>query len=577
MTHSRHDTEKEPGYIVDDSIGAQAPQSAGEAVGLIRESTDPQTAKGTPVAIQRDAIIAKAAELGVVLAPENIYADTWGSMSLSESPTYQRFVEAAHSGRFRYAILHHQDRLAQDRYGLSAPLFFVGCHDAGTQVVTCTGPPVPVGTDPEWAAMMAHIASLGKRISVVRTNVGAIAGQRKRAEKFGLPIAKRLPMGWQYDAWPNPTRVVPNERRPDRDILLNLRRQGMAYRAIAARLTAMGMPTASGSYHPWTAKVVRGIVEHPLNSGTLYAFRRAACAPKRRVPGSKRRGKSSHRATNPEEWVRLPIPVENPPMTVAEQQRLMAMSDTHRISAKRNAKHDYLMRGVLFCTEHTGRRGQPLRMRGATTADRVYYRCASGHHIRAERVDAAARAFVTALMLMPSNVLAEAGTTEETRAELARQIEQAERQARKVQDARDRLLADHYAGTVEQDRYHGADRKLEGDIRYQRTMAEHAKEQLAALDRAAEAADIAAAIMGQMNSLESLDHDGWRGIFAQLDLRAYAHSAGGPAGRDQWGADGGPTVTFELGIPLGDCVTRPSARTQFVSCAPVRYRPSSTA
>ena len=130
----------------------------------------------------------------------------------------------------------------------------------------------------------------------------------------------------------------------------------------------------------WSKSTLREIARNPLYAGRYYALKRQAVEPVKRAPCSKRQyGKTSHRYLPLNEGVYLPeVEIVNPPTTWEEQTQLLRQAKQRQTLSKRNAKRDYMLRGLIFCDTHLGKRGQPLRYNGSAFNGSYGYRCPIG-------------------------------------------------------------------------------------------------------------------------------------------------------------------------------------------------------
>jgi hypothetical protein len=101
------------------------------------------------------------------------------------------------------------------------------------------------------------------------------------------------------------------------------------------------------------------IFKNPLYGGRFHALRCECIEPVRRKGNSY--GKSSERYLPSGDWVYLPeVEVLDPPLGWDEWQRLQQRLQQNRLLAQRNARRDYLLRGLTICDIHKRRfQGRP--------------------------------------------------------------------------------------------------------------------------------------------------------------------------------------------------------------------------
>ncbi len=144
----------------------------------------------------------------------------------------------------------------------------------------------------------------------------------------------------------------------------------LTVRQIATRLTEMAQPTPSGG-RVWQHATIDGWLRNPAAKGQLLQFTHRAVEPRhRRKPiaaTASHRPKSSVTARPPDEAIAMAVPaIVDEARWAAVQRRL----GENRATARRNAHHRYLLRGLLVHAD-CGR-----RMTGACRRpDQETYRC----------------------------------------------------------------------------------------------------------------------------------------------------------------------------------------------------------
>ena len=235
---------------------------------------------------------------------------------------------------------------------------------------------------------MAYIEAYAKRKQVLRTQFGARFGLCKRVSERRLPIRRHPVFGYDWDGY---TRLVPNKDWHSRKLILDLllRKEkptykgrindGITYRGLVKELAYRAIPSPTGN-DVWSMSTLRGIIHNPINAGRYYGLTRKAVEPTNRAPYSKRKyGKTSHRILPLEKGVYLPeVEIVNPIITWDERKRILNQAKKRQTLSKRNAKQDYLLRGLLNCDTHIGKHGEPLRYVGCRYNDSYGYRCQVG-------------------------------------------------------------------------------------------------------------------------------------------------------------------------------------------------------
>jgi site-specific DNA recombinase len=144
---------------------------------------------------------------------------------------------------------------------------------------------------------------------------------------------------------------------------------GLSLYGIAQRLTAQGIPSATGRPF-WGGSSVGKLLNNHCYEGTAYGNQQQMVPPRRRHPLGLREptgpGASSHRLRPREEWIAIPVPA----IVSAERFALaQARLERNKRLARRTTRAAYLLQGLVSCSRcgltHT------VRNKGA----RAYYHC----------------------------------------------------------------------------------------------------------------------------------------------------------------------------------------------------------
>ncbi len=125
---------------------------------------------------------------------------------------------------------------------------------------------------------------------------------------------------------------------------------------------------------------LRTIIHNPINAGRYYGLVRKAVEPTNRAPYSKQKyGKTSHRILALEEGVYLPkVKIVDPIITWDEREQILNQAKQRQKLSKRNAKREYLLRGLINRDTHIGKHGEPLKYTGCRYNESYRYRCQVG-------------------------------------------------------------------------------------------------------------------------------------------------------------------------------------------------------
>jgi site-specific DNA recombinase len=142
---------------------------------------------------------------------------------------------------------------------------------------------------------------------------------------------------------------------------------GVSLYALAVQLTARKIPSPTGKAH-WTAQSIRMIITNPVYAGTAYGYRTRDKPALHRKSALQVLGAGVSYEARPEsEWVGVPVPAIVSQEVFKQAQARLA---TNQRQARRNTRHDYLLR-TLICCGHCRFQCHGQTMDG----DHVYYIC----------------------------------------------------------------------------------------------------------------------------------------------------------------------------------------------------------
>jgi site-specific DNA recombinase len=377
----------------------------------------------TSLHTQLAALQAKAAELGHTTSSEWTYQDTHSGEELHQRPALSRLREDARAGRFGLVLAYNVYALAKNQAHIAILLDEWEHLGIGLQFVTEELENTP----------------LGRLILNARTFAAKVEGERRRDRMQRALLAQvqsgrmapsaRAPYGYQWPDGPD-ARMASGALRRDHlernpvtwPIVERIWREALAgrtLRAIAAGLTADGIPTPSGRSTHWDPSVVRYLLNNPLYWGKPVALR-LQLVP---VAPSVRRhyARKSRLVTRPVEE-QVPLPEDFAPAVVTPEQaaRVLALLTLNQqLATPQNPDPQELLRGIAKCGYCrngllVARYRQPLA--DGTSAPRALYRCRRGnriagdcqhHSIEAHKLDAAVWAAVVDEFQHPERLEAE--------------------------------------------------------------------------------------------------------------------------------------------------------------------------
>jgi len=279
----------------------------------------------------------------------------WTSMDLFSCPQFQELRWLINNREIQALAVFDRDRL-QAR-GLQRLVFLSECKDAKVELIICQGPPIL--DEPEGQLVELALA-IGKERQVLRARQGSRDGLHDRATKRRLPTTYHKIYGYKWDKENN--RLLRDENAPTTDLIFRMLLEGTSYNPIIRELKQRGILSPAG--HPeWNKTTLSAIVHNPVYAGRYYALKNQAVEPRKRRGNTY--GNSSCRKLPLDEAHYIPeIEVVEPCITWEQRQQILDQLAKHQKLAQRNAHRDYLLRGMILCETHRGKKGEPRRYHG---------------------------------------------------------------------------------------------------------------------------------------------------------------------------------------------------------------------
>jgi len=299
-----------------------------------------------------------------------VFEDDWSSLDLFASPKFQQLVNTIRNKEIEALAVFDRDRL--EAKGLQRLLFLSECREAGVELVICQGSPIIDG--PEGQIVELALA-IGKERQVLRARQGSRDGLHDRAVKYGKPVTYRPIYGYDWDKENN--RLVPNAQYPNLKLIFEMALAGSSYSPILQELKKRGILSPTGQLE-WNKTTLSGMLHNPTYAGRFYALKARACEPTQR-PKKSKRVNSSQKRLKLEAAHYLPnIEIVKPPINWEGRVRIINQLAQHQKLSQRNANRDYLLRGLIVCGTHQGKKGEPRRYHGQPHYDNWRYVCPVG-------------------------------------------------------------------------------------------------------------------------------------------------------------------------------------------------------
>lgn len=335
-----------------------------EAAIWARVSTHDQ--RETSLPSQVDRCRAKAEEAGYTAI--HVFAVDWSSLDLYACPEFQRLEKLIRGKQIGALAVLDRDRL--EAKGLQRLVFLSECFESDVELIFCQGPPLFNGPE---GGLMEHVFAIGKERSVLRSKQGSKDGLHDRALKYRKPTSRHKLYGYRWDG---ERHLVPDGDWQHLRLIFDLALNGLGYTPIMRELASRAVWSPSGQ-PVWTKAALSAIFHNPTYAGFYFALKKEAVAPKTRRGTTS--GNTSQRKLPPEEWTYIPeIEVVNPPINWDEHLQILDQLVKHQKLSKRNAKLDYLLRGLILCGTHVGKQGRPRVYHGRPHGDSYCYCCPVG-------------------------------------------------------------------------------------------------------------------------------------------------------------------------------------------------------
>ncbi len=327
-----------------------------------------------------------------------ILSADWTSLDLYSCSQFQELRELIRNREVAALAIFDRDRL--EAKGLQRLVFLSELKEAGVKLIICQGAPIIDG--PEGQLVELALA-IGKEKQVLRARQGSRDGLRDRAVSRRLPVTFHKLFGYQWDKLNN--KLLPDDNWDTLKLIFDLLLKGNSYDSVIRELKQRSI-SSPGGLEEWNKSTLSAIVHNPSYTGKYYALKKRAIEPVQRR--GQTYGNSSCQKVPLEESVYIPeIEVTKPPITWERRAQILNQLASHQKLAQRHAKRDYLLRGIILCGTHQGKKGEPRIYHGQPHGkDSWRYVCPVGGcprpYLNGPEMDAYAKGYFEKLMLHPS-------------------------------------------------------------------------------------------------------------------------------------------------------------------------------
>ena len=284
---------------------------------------------------QVERVKAKLESLGY--SAKYVFKVVWSSLDLEPCPEFQELRSLITSKKINAVGFLDRDRL--EAVGLQRLTFLSDCRENGVEPIVYQGPAFI--SEPEGQLVELALA-IGKERSVKRAQSGAKQGLRDRALLKGLPPTMKSVCGMK---WEN-LKLVPDENYGNACEIWRMALQGRKIKQIGRELLDRVIPTPTGK-PTWSPSSIRAILTNPVYAGRIGTLKYERVEPRHRRKETY--GKTSLRLKPVEEWHWLEGFVTHPIVTWGQFLFIQERLKLNRLYASRNAKRNFLLRGLIKC------------------------------------------------------------------------------------------------------------------------------------------------------------------------------------------------------------------------------------
>jgi site-specific DNA recombinase len=221
-----------------------------------------------------------------------------------------------------------------------------------------------MGTSPE-DRMFFNMRGLVAEYEREKIRERTVRGSREKARQGKVVSAGAVPFGFSYNKEKSTLEEDPERAQTIRSIFYTFANENLSPQGLAGKLNRLRIPTPKGGDR-WRSSTLGTMLRNEAYIGRLHQFRQYRIEPRLRRQPASRTNKTSLVLRPREEWITVEVPSLVPLELFEAVQRKL---DRNTILSGRNTKREYLLSGLLYCSQCGGRMG------GHTTHDVPYYRC----------------------------------------------------------------------------------------------------------------------------------------------------------------------------------------------------------
>jgi site-specific DNA recombinase len=326
-----------------------------------RVSTDKQAEKyGIPS--QVEALRNRCLERGWSALPDadkEAFVDDGYSGSELARPALNRLREVVQKGQVDVVLAYDPDRLSRNLADLLLLESDFTKHGVKLEFIT-----QETDTSPEGKMFFAIRGAVGQ-YEREKIRERSMRGLKEKARQGKVLGGSCAPFGYVYNKDKATLEDDPEKAKVLRLIFYIFANESLSLQGLASRLNHLHIPTPGGGDR-WRANSLSAMLRNETYAGKLHQFRSYRVEPKFKIKALTKNRKTSTAVRPKEEWATVDVlPLVSVDLFEAVQRKLRRNAEL----AKRNTKTDYLLSGLLYCSQCGGRMG------GHTIHGIPYYRC----------------------------------------------------------------------------------------------------------------------------------------------------------------------------------------------------------
>jgi len=332
-----------------------------KAAKYARVSTSKQTEKyGIPS--QLEALNKRCLEEGwesVFDGDKDAFIDNGYTGSELDRPALNRLRKAAEEGRIDVVLCYDPDRLSRKLFHQ-----MILAEEFEKQAIKLEFITQDMGDSPE-DRMFFNMRGLVAEYEREKIRERTMRGSREKARQGKVVSAGTVTFGFRYNKEKATLEEDPEKARIIRMIFHIFANESISLQGLAERLNSLHIPTPRNGDR-WRASTLGVMLRNEVYIGKMHQFRKYRVEPNSRRQLITKTKKTSHAERPSDEWITVEVPSLVPDeLFEAVQRKLKRNAEL----ASRNTKREYLLSGLLYCSQCGGRMG------GHTVHGVPYYRC----------------------------------------------------------------------------------------------------------------------------------------------------------------------------------------------------------